>query len=207
MRLRGNNSIEKRDWILFRSLFSRDQEDFRRLCRLIDQIDVGAVPLTLVQVFCKGQQVLLFLASRRMSAVHGDAHQTVRFQPGKTASHGSHGGACRRGAAFVRTGQIAQVEDGGLDKGLDVIRQMLVGVADQLDGSILQFFCKARVAELLSSGVHGFLLDIEGIELCRRKLSQPEGIISVPAGGVYDDISFGDIALNKVKSKFCDVFD
>ncbi len=73
MRHRGNNRIEKRDWILLRSLFASDQQDLRRCCRLIDQIDVGAVPLAFVQVFCKGQKVLFFLASRRMAAVHGNA--------------------------------------------------------------------------------------------------------------------------------------
>ena len=207
MRLRGNNSIEKRDWILIRSLFTRDQKDFRRLCRLIDQIDVGAVPLAFVQVFCKGQQVFLFLASRGVSSVHGDAHQTVRLQTGKTASHGPHGGACRRGAAFIRAGQVAQIEYGSLDEGLYMIRQMLVGIANQLYGPVLHFFCKACVAEPLSCGVYGFLQDIEGIELCRRKLGQPEGIVPVSAGSIYDNISFGDVALYEIKGKFCDVFD
>ena len=110
MRHRGNNRIEKRDWILLRSLFASDQQDLRRCCRLSDQIDVGAVPLAFVQVFCKGQKMLFFLASRRMAAVHGNAYEPVWFQPGKAASYSPHGGTGRCCAAFVCTGQIAQVE-------------------------------------------------------------------------------------------------
>ena len=110
MRHRGNNRIEKRDWILLRSLFASDQQDFRRCCRLIDQIDVGTVPLAFVQVFCKGQKVLFFLASRRVAAVHGDTYEPIWFQPGKAASYSPHGGTGRCCAAFVCAGQIAQVE-------------------------------------------------------------------------------------------------
>ena len=136
MRHRGNNRIEKRDWILLRSLFASDQQDFRRCCRLIDQIDVGAVPLAFVQVFCKGQKMLFFLASRRMAAVHGNAYEPIWFQPGKAASYSPHGGTGRCCAAFVCAGQIAQVEYGGLDKGLYMIRKMLVGIADHFDGAV-----------------------------------------------------------------------
>ena len=59
---------------------------------MIDQIDVGAVPLAFVQVFCKGQKMLVFLASRRMAAVHGNAYEPIWFQPGKAASYSPHGG-------------------------------------------------------------------------------------------------------------------
>ena len=207
MRRRGNNRIEKRDWILLRSLFASDQQDLRRCCRLIDQIDIGAVPLAFVQVFCKGQKVLFFLASRRVSAVHGDTHEPIWFQPGKAASYSPHGGTGRCCAAFVCAGQIAQVEYGSLDKGLYMIRKMFVGIADQFDGAVFQFFCKACFVKTLSCGVYGFLLDIECIELCRRKLCQPKGVIPVAAGGIYDHISFGDIPLHKIQGEFCNIFD
>ena len=207
MRHRGNNRIEKRDWILLRSLFASDQQDLRRCCRLIDQIDVGAVPLAFVQVFCKGQKMLFFLASRRMAAVHGNAYESIWFQPGKAASYSPHGGTGRCCAAFVCTGQISQVEYGGLDKGLYMIRKMLVGIADHFDGAVFQFFCKACFTETLSCGVYGFLLDIECIELCRRKLCQPKGVIPIAAGGIYDHITFGDVPLHKIQGEFCNIFD
>ena len=207
MRHRGNNRIEKRDWILLRSLFASDQQDLRRCCRLIDQIDVGAVPLAFVQVFCKGQKMLFFLASRRMAAVHGNAYEPIWFQPGKAASYSPHGGTGRCCAAFVCTGQIAQVEYGGLDKGLYMIRKMFVGIADHFDGAFFQFFCKACFAKTLSCGVYGFLLDIECIELCRRKLCQPKSVIPIAAGGIYDHISFGDVPLHKIQGEFCNIFD
>lgn len=207
MRHRGNNRIEKRDWILLRSLFASDQQDLRRCCRLIDQIDVGTVPLAFVQVFCKGQKVLFFLASRRVAAVHGNAYEPVWFQPGKAASYSPHGGTGRCCAAFVCTGQIAQVEYSGLDKGLYMIRKMFVGIADHFDGAVFQFFCKACFAKTFSCGVYGFLLDIECIELCRRKLCQPKGVIPIAAGGIYDHISFGDVPLHKIQGEFRNIFD
>ena len=174
---------------------------------MIDQIDVGTVPLAFVQVFCKGQKVLFFLASRRVTAVHGDTYEPVWFQPGKAASYSPHGGTGRCCAAFVCTGQIAQVEYSGLDKGLYMIRKMFVGIADHFDGAVFQFFCKACFAKTLFCGVYGFLLDIECIELCRRKLCQPKGVIPIAAGGIYDHISFGDVPLHKIQGEFCNIFD
>ena len=200
MRHRGNNRIEKRDWILLRSLFASDQQDLRRCCRLIDQIDVGTVPLAFVQVFCKGQKVLFFLASRRVTAVHGDTYEPVWFQPGKAASYSPHGGTGRCCAAFVCAGQIAQVEYSGLDKGLYMIRKMLVGIADHFDGAVFQFFCKACFAKTLSCGVYGFLLDIECIELCRRK-SCASRRVSYPLPQVASDhISFGDVPRTRYRA-------
>lgn len=207
MRHRGNNSIEKRDWMLLRSLFTRDQQDLRGSGRLVDQIDVGTVPLSFVQIFCKGQQMLLFLTAFGMAAVHGDADQTIRFQTGKAAAHSPQGGAGFRRAAFICSGKISQVEDRCVKERFHMIRQVLMGIADQLDGAVMQFFCKACFAEPLFCRIDGFLLHVERIELCRRKLRQPDGIISVAAGGIHDDIALGYVALNEIQSKFCNVFD
>ena len=54
---------------------------------------------------------------------------------------------------------------------------------------------------------YGFLLDIECIELCRRKLCQPKGVIPIAAGGIYDHITFGDVPLHKIQGEFCNIFD